>query len=115
MTERLTCKKDCDYWNEYDQDCEFLGENHPCPRKCRIFKEKYPEKFPNKKCKKSQNIQCKKCKVAEQLDKAEWTLKSIAVNLTTDPADMRVIFKDWCCDQVCLNLVNKYFEGKEAK
>jgi hypothetical protein len=164
--ERLTCKKDCDYWNEYDQDCECLGENHPCPRKCYIFKEKYPEKFPSKKCKtlteqwrdgklfgfhyvkepkekpEIHNVSCmdylldeygvevlahvpsydeyvellkKLDKLKKQLDKAELVLKSIALNLTTDPKDMRVAIKDWCCDQACLNLVNNYFEGKEEK
>lgn len=51
----------------------------------------------------------------KQLDKAESVLKTIALNLTTDPKDMRVAIKDWCCDQECLNLVNKYFEGKEVK
>lgn len=36
--ERITCRTHCIYWNSIDRDCEIYGENHPCPRKCAIYK-----------------------------------------------------------------------------
>lgn len=35
---RLSCKSHCFLWNSIDKDCEAFGDNHPCPRKCPIFK-----------------------------------------------------------------------------
>lgn len=42
---RMTCKSYCELWNDIDKDCEAYGENHPCPRKCPLYKRKQYEKM----------------------------------------------------------------------
>lgn len=41
MKKRITCKSHCIYWNDIDKDCELMGDNHPCPRKCPVYKKEH--------------------------------------------------------------------------